>query len=116
MLSHQLTAPCLHIARTAVAAAYLRQYALYPCLSAGANKQSCICSCNQVSEVITTGYKWLRAVCQGEFTGVHTDKVFLGRGSPRVLTAWVPLGQVHQLLPQVSNCLTYALLAHVRCH
>ncbi len=45
-------------------------------------------------DVITTGYKWLRAVCKGEFTGVHTDKVFLGRGSPRVLTAWVPLGQV----------------------
>lgn len=50
--------------------------------------------CLQVPDVITTGYKWLRAVCKGEFTGVHTDKVFLGRGSPRVLTAWVPLGQV----------------------
>ena len=48
----------------------------------------------QVPEVITSGYKWLRAVCEGEFTGVHADKVFLGRGSPRVLTAWVPLGQV----------------------
>lgn len=50
--------------------------------------------CLQVPDVITTGYKWLRAVCKGEFTGVHTDKVFLGRGSSRVLTAWVPLGQV----------------------
>ncbi len=50
--------------------------------------------CLQVPDVITTGYKWLRAVCKGEFTGVHTDKVFLGRGSPHVLTAWVPLGQV----------------------
>ena len=29
---------------------------------------------------ITTGYKWLRAVAEGEFTGVHTDRVFLGRG------------------------------------
>ncbi|KAL3131169.1 hypothetical protein ABBQ38_000473 [Trebouxia sp. C0009 RCD-2024] len=48
----------------------------------------------QVPEVLTSGYKWLRAVSQGEFTGVHTDKVFLGRGSPRVLTAWVPFGQV----------------------
>lgn len=48
----------------------------------------------QVPEVLTSGYKWLRAVGQGEFTGVHTDKVFLGRGSPRVLTAWVPLGKV----------------------
>lgn len=49
----------------------------------------------QVPNVITTGYKWLRAVCKGEFTGVHTDKVFLGRGSSQVLTAWVPLGQVN---------------------
>ncbi|KAL3139237.1 hypothetical protein ABBQ32_006007 [Trebouxia sp. C0010 RCD-2024] len=48
----------------------------------------------QVPQVLTSGYKWLRAVSQGEFTGVHIDKVFLGRGSPRVLTAWVPLGQV----------------------
>ena len=52
----------------------------------------------QVPEVITSGYKWLRAVCQGEFTGVHTDKVFLGRGSPRVLTAWVPITQVSSLI------------------
>ena len=50
--------------------------------------------CLQVSDVITTGYKWLRAVCQGEYTGVHTDKVFLGRGSSHVLTAWVPLSKV----------------------
>ena len=51
----------------------------------------------QVSDVITTGYKWLRAVCQGEYTGVHTDKVFLARGSSRVLTAWVPLSKVTHL-------------------
>lgn len=57
-------------------------------------------------EVLTSGYKWLRAVGQGEFTGVHTDKVFLGRGSPRVLTAWVPLGQVSilsSMLPWSCN-------------
>ena len=61
--------------------------------------------CLQVPDVITTGYKWLRAVCKGEFTGVHTDKVFLGRGSPRVLTAWVPLGQVMPPNSCVSKCL-----------
>lgn len=44
------------------------------------------------SEVVTTGFKWLRAVAPTEFTGVHTDRVFLGRGSPRLLTAWLPLG------------------------
>ena len=55
--------------------------------------QRCGC-CFQVEDVITTGYKWLRAVAKGEFTGVHTDRVFLGRGSSRVLTAWLPLGKV----------------------
>ena len=59
--------------------------------------------CLQVPDVITTGYKWLRAVCEGEFTGVHTDKVFLGRGSSRVLTAWVPLGQVRRLADLCSD-------------
>ena len=66
--------------------------------------------CLQVPDVITTGYKWLRAVCEGEFTGVHTDKVFLGRGSPRVLTAWVPLGQVRRLADLCSDMHTcYAI-------
>lgn len=45
-------------------------------------------------EVITTGFKWLRAVACSEFTGLHTDRVFLGRGSARLLTAWLPLGEV----------------------
>lgn len=48
----------------------------------------------QEDAVITTGYKWLRAVARAEFTGLHTDRVFLGRGSPRLLTAWLPLGAV----------------------
>ena len=51
----------------------------------------------QVEQVATTGYKWLRAVAKGEFTGLHCDKVFLGRGSQRLLTAWLPLSQVGQL-------------------
>lgn len=57
----------------------------------------------QVPEVITTGYKWLRAVAKGEFTGVHTDRVFLGRGSSRVLTAWLPLGKVCTPTSSVEN-------------
>ena len=43
---------------------------------------------------MTTAYKWLRAVAGGEFTGVHTDRVFLGGGSGRLVTAWIPLGDV----------------------
>lgn len=35
------------------------------------------------------GYKWLRGVARGEFTGLHTDRVFLGRGSDRLLTIWL---------------------------
>ena len=34
----------------------------------------------QAEEVVTSGYKWLRAVGRSEFTGLHTDRVFLGRG------------------------------------
>ena len=36
-------------------------------------------------------YKWLRAVGVEEFTGAHMDHVYMGRGSKRVLTTWVPL-------------------------
>ena len=43
---------------------------------------------------MTAAYKWLRAVAAGEFTGVHTDRVFLGGGSGRLVTAWIPLGDV----------------------
>jgi len=42
----------------------------------------------------TVGYKWLRAVAHRQFTGVHTDRVYLGKGSQRVLTAWIPIGHV----------------------
>jgi hypothetical protein len=48
----------------------------------------------QAEEVVTSGYKWLRAVGRSEFTGLHTDRVFLGRGTARLLTAWTPLGHV----------------------
>ncbi|KAK9815266.1 hypothetical protein WJX72_000886 [[Myrmecia] bisecta] len=47
----------------------------------------------QATQIVTTGYKWLRAVAQGEFTGVHSDNVFVG-GSPDLLTLWLPLGRV----------------------
>jgi ectoine hydroxylase-related dioxygenase (phytanoyl-CoA dioxygenase family) len=44
--------------------------------------------------MVTSGYKWLRAVAKREFTGLHCDRVFLGRGSLALLTAWLPLGDV----------------------
>ena len=40
----------------------------------------------------TFDFKWLRAAWGEFFTGAHVDRVYMGRGSQRVLTAWVPFG------------------------
>lgn len=45
----------------------------------------------------TFDYKWLRAVGRRTFTGVHCDRVYMGRGSRRLLTAWVPLEEAAPL-------------------
>lgn len=42
----------------------------------------------------TFTYKWLRAVGHEEFTGAHYDVVYMGRGSGRLHTAWLPLGDI----------------------
>ncbi len=42
----------------------------------------------------TYDYQWLRVVAPGEFTGAHYDIVYMGRGTPNVLTCWIPLGAV----------------------
>ncbi|CAJ1422800.1 unnamed protein product [Effrenium voratum] len=47
----------------------------------------------EVQEVVTTAYKWLRAVPPEAFTGPHMDRAYVG-ASQRRLTAWVPLGPV----------------------
>ena len=39
-------------------------------------------------------YTWLRAVSPGKGTAPHGDAVFMNRGTPRLYTAWVPLGDV----------------------
>lgn len=39
-------------------------------------------------------YTWIRATRPGRGTPAHTDKVFMGRGTPRLYTAWVPYGDV----------------------
>ena len=43
---------------------------------------------------ITFSYKWLRAVGNEEATGAHMDHVYMGRGSKRVMTCWVPFGDI----------------------
>ena len=42
----------------------------------------------------TYDYKWLRAVGNERFTGSHYDIVYMGRGSKRVHTVWIPFGDV----------------------
>ena len=41
-------------------------------------------------------FKWLRAVPAGAFTGAHTDSVYMGRGTPDLITMWTPFGDMNQ--------------------
>lgn len=41
--------------------------------------------------LLTFDYKWLRAVGRRTFTGVHCDSVYMSRGTPQLLTCWIPL-------------------------
>jgi hypothetical protein len=43
---------------------------------------------------VTYDYKWLRAVGNENFTGCHYDVVYMGRGSQRVHTVWIPIGDI----------------------
>ena len=49
-------------------------------------------------------YKWLRATPPGEFTGVHADSVYMGRGSARLLTCWIPFGEVTPATGAITLC------------
>jgi len=44
--------------------------------------------------VATFDYKWLRAVGNDACTGAHMDHVYMGQGSARVMTVWIPLGDI----------------------
>lgn len=44
--------------------------------------------------VSTFSKKWLRAVRTGDFTGIHADSLYMGRGSQKVYTVWTPLHDV----------------------
>lgn len=43
---------------------------------------------------ITFFFKWLRAVGNEAYTGAHVDHVYMGRGSARLHTVWIPLGDI----------------------
>ncbi|GFS08008.1 phytanoyl-CoA dioxygenase [Elysia marginata] len=56
------------------------------------------------SEVVTFDYKWLRAMPNAGFTGVHVDNVYMSRGSPDLLTMWTPLGDVDIEMGVLAVC------------
>lgn len=43
---------------------------------------------------ITFHYKWLRGVGNEGYTGAHMDTVYMGRGSDRLHTVWIPFGDI----------------------
>ena len=43
---------------------------------------------------LTFHFKWLRAVGNESYTGAHMDRVYMGRGSKRLHTVWIPLGDI----------------------
>lgn len=45
-------------------------------------------------EALTFPFKWLRAVGNEKYTGAHYDVVYMGRGSRKVHTVWIPLGDI----------------------
>jgi len=47
-------------------------------------------------------YTWLRAVPPRGGTAPHSDSVFMNRGTPNLLTAWVPLGEIDRRLGGVA--------------
>jgi ectoine hydroxylase-related dioxygenase (phytanoyl-CoA dioxygenase family) len=45
-------------------------------------------------EVATFDFKWPRFVRPGEGTGIHSDIVYIGRGTRNLWSAWIPIGNV----------------------
>ncbi len=43
---------------------------------------------------LTFDFKWLRKVSPGKYSGLHFDNVYMGRGSDRLHTVWVPIGDL----------------------
>lgn len=41
---------------------------------------------------LTFHYKWMRAVGNEQYTGAHYDFVYMGRGSRKLHTVWIPFG------------------------
>lgn len=46
------------------------------------------------TRAMTLDHKWLRATDRDEYTGAHCDVVYMGRGSERLTTCWIPIGDI----------------------
>ena len=53
---------------------------------------------------VTFPYKWLRAVGNEEYTGAHYDVVYMGLGSSRLHTTWIPMGDIPVELGTLAVC------------
>jgi len=54
--------------------------------------------------ILPIPYKWLRAVPPSLHTGPHIDRVYLGAGSPSLMTVWIPLGDTPTSLGSLIVC------------
>lgn len=65
----------------------------------------------------TFKYKWLRAVGNEAYTGAHCDTVYMGLGSQRLHTVWLPLGDTpveHGTLTMCAGSNHLASFAKIR--
>lgn len=53
---------------------------------------------------LTFSEKWLRAVENGKYTGLHYDRVYMGRGSSNLHTVWTPFGDTPMELGTLAIC------------
>lgn len=64
----------------------------------------------------TFAFKWFRAMCPGQSSGFHVDNVYMGKGSTRVYSVWVPWHDVDidrgglVVLEQSNSHVAYARL------
>ncbi|MEM8857561.1 MAG: phytanoyl-CoA dioxygenase family protein [Chloroflexota bacterium] len=54
---------------------------------------------------LTFNYKWLRAVGNEQYTGAHMDHVYMGRGSKRLHTVWIPFGDIEVEQGTLAMCM-----------
>jgi hypothetical protein len=50
-------------------------------------------------------FEWLRAAPPGASSPIHCDRVYMGRGSDRLLTLWTPFGRITPEMGPLALCL-----------